>query len=233
MAKLFNCDIVTQKHTGHDVYKKGEQRYKVNAFITSNMKADTKNSFFKKNGIQSVFKHMRTVEGVYAEMDLVRASTARTAENIIRNFDLSCCMNWYDGDDIYSMDPESIMDPANHSARLNFSYVPLYLGLSPINMTRVCNERILKYIMRGYRISYVNPNSGEVTEITPADVPNALRHILERSNKNQRPKILQKAMLKMSAKRRTKFVHNHPSLKNMKSPEKPEKIPKIKFGSLD
>ena len=229
MARLFCCDRVPNK--------KGVIVNHVDAFVTKG--AGVRTSFFKKNGIYSVFKHKRNVmidgKNVYAEMDLVRASTARTPENIIRNFDLSCCMNWYDGINLYSMDPQSIIDPSHHPSYLHFGYVPIFFGLSGESMKEVSRGRILKYMMRGFRIQYVNPKTGEVTEISTTDMPNALEHLLQTTNRNKRATIFNQAMQKIYApnksKKRNLFLQNNPIFKNLAaipSPKKKNTTHKIK-----
>ncbi len=179
MAKLFDCDRVK----GSD----GLMHNDVSKYVTQERDVGTKATFFRKNGIFSVFKHRRNVDGLYAEMDLVRASTVRTAENIIRNFDLSVCMNWYDGEYLYSMDPEAILHPTEVPGRLAFGYVPIFLGIAGTpSMTLTSRGRILKYIMRGYRFVYINPHSGEETEIVAGDMPNAIENLVAHTNHNKR-----------------------------------------------
>ena len=228
MARLFCCDRVPNK--------KGHMVNHIDAFITKG--AGVRTSFFKKNGIYSVFKHKRNVmidgKNTYAEMDLVRASTARTPENIIRNFDLSCCMNWYDGAHLYSMDPQSIIDPSNHPSYLHFGYVPIFFGLSGESMKEVSRGRILKYMMRGFRIQYVNPKTGEVTEISTTDMPNALEHLLQTTNRNKRAAVFNLAMQKIYASnkshKRASFLEKNPKFKNLgaiPSPKKKNKTRKV------
>ena len=214
MAKLFCCDVIPDMH--------GHMHNDIDAFITHKMQG-TRTGFLQKNGIFSVHKHKRNVGGVYAEMDLVRASLSRTPVNIVRNFDLSVVMNWYDGERLLCMNPDAIFDSKHVTSFLQYSYVPIYLGIGSANMVNVARGRVLKYIMRGYRISYVNPHSGEVTEITVADMPNTLKQLINTANRNARPKVLQKALLTLTAKMRRKLLQNHPSLSRhdlAKSPKK-------------
>jgi hypothetical protein len=155
MAKLFNCDVYTRNN--------GTSGYKVNRFIASSKQG--KSSFFNKNGIYSVYKHERNVDGLYAEMDLVRAVDGITAKSIVLNFDLSVCMNWYDGEHIYVMDYPGVTKQA--TGFLNYSYNTLY------KESKVSRDRIYKYLTRGYRISYMNPNDGEFYEIVEGDLLNS------------------------------------------------------------
>jgi len=228
MAKLFCCDIIPDMH--------GHMHNDIDAFITNKMQG-TRTGFLQKNGIFSVHKHKRNVGGVYAEMDLVRASLSRTPVNIVRNFDLSIVMNWYDGKRLLCMHPEAIFDSKHVTSFLHYTYVPIYLGIGSANMVSVARGRILKYIMRGYRISYVNPDSGEVTEITISDMPNALKKLINTANATTRPKVLQKALLTITPSSRRKLLQRHPSLSNHTPIESPKKkttkIPAIYQDSLN
>jgi hypothetical protein len=227
MAKLFNADLKKSKKSGEE----DNFIYDINAFFTKMHDGGTKSTFFKKNGIQSVHKHMRDVNGLYAEMDLVRASSTRTPENIIRNFDLSCCMNWYDGDHLHAMHPECIFNPKNVPSFLSFSYVPIFLGLATEAMKLTSHGRVLKYMMRGYRVSYVNPKSGELTEISVSNMPNAIEALLRATNVNKRPGTFANAMAKIRASPkgtsasniRAKFLNAHPKFKNFKNIPEPKK----------
>lgn len=60
-------------------------------------------------------------------MDLVRGLDGRTPESIIRNFDLSFCMNWYDGENLYVMHKAAL--DKQEIGHLNYSYVPIVLGI--------------------------------------------------------------------------------------------------------
>lgn len=177
MALLFNCDPGTN-----------DRPFKIKKFVT-NRAAGAKKGFFKKNGIYSVFKHERNVDGVYAEMDLVRGNESQTPERIIRNFDLSVCMNWYNGEHIYAMDKQAILDKEGTTGWLNYSYLHLLLGIKNEHGTKwkknpVTRDRILKYLLRGYRISYVHPTEGIAYEIMTDDLPNAIHRL----PKNKREK---------------------------------------------
>jgi len=171
MALLFNCD------PGWD----DDHPFRIRKFVTNRAKGKRK-GFFDKNGIYSVFKHERTVDGLYAEMDLVRGQSDMPPEKIIRNFDLSVCMNWYDGKHIYAMDKDAILDKEGTTGWLNYSYLHLLLGIKNEHGTKwqknpVTRDRILKYLLRGYRISYVHPTEGKVYEIISSDLPNAIRRL--------------------------------------------------------
>ena len=228
MAKLFNADFKKSKKAGQE----GELVYDIDAFFTKIHDGGTKSTFFKKNGIQSVHKHKRVVDGLYAEMDLVRASSIRTPENIIRNFDLSCCMNWYDGDNLYAMHPECIYDPKNVPSFLSFSYVPIFLGAATEAMRLTSHGRVLKYMMRGYRVVYINPKSGELTEINVTNMPNAIEALLRTTNVNKRHATFANAMAKIRASPkgihsiaeiRGKFLNENPKFLNFKNIPEPKK----------
>jgi len=177
MALLFDCDMHTDKHN--------EEVFDINKFTTRPGVAG-KHSFFRRNGIYSVFKHSRHVNGEYAEMDLVRAIEGRLPVNIIRNFDLSVCMNWYDGENINVMDKPAIVRKNKYTplepGHLNYGYVPTLLGIKDEHGTKmeksnVTRDRILKYILRGYRIKYVDPRNGETVEIVTDHLLNGIQRL--------------------------------------------------------
>jgi len=96
-------------------------------------------------------------------MDLVQADRATTPEDIIRRFDLTFCQNWYDGEHVWSMDIEAVYK--RKPGMLEDSYVPLYLDGNPVT-----RKRIAKYIKRGFRIEYKDPETGAAVEITLDDL---------------------------------------------------------------
>jgi len=176
MAKLFNCDIDESS---------GKPLYKVNRFKAS--RRSGKGSFFIKNKIYSVFKHERNVDGVYAEMDLVRPMEGFSPEYIIRNFDLSICMNWYDGNQLYAMDLPAILK--QNTGYLHPGYNHLFLGAknqygTPHEKSNVTRDRVLKYLLRGYRISYMDLHRGKIIEIHTQDLTNAVER-LQRDKRNK------------------------------------------------
>lgn len=166
----------------------GKREYKIDRFKAS--RRSGKGSFFTKNHIFSVFKHERTVDGVYAEMDLVRPMEHFSPESIIRNFDLSICMNWYDGEHLFAMDlPAILKQDAGH---LHTGYNHLFLGTknefgTPHPKNKVTRERVLKYLLRGYRIRYMDLQTGNLVEIHTHDLTNAV----ERMPRDKRNKYYQ------------------------------------------
>lgn len=122
-----------------------------------------KHTFFQANGIYSVTKYSR---GENAEMDLVQADRSTTPIQIIQRFDLSFCQNWYDGENLWSMDREAVYKRS--PGRLEDTYVDLYLTKNPVT-----RKRIAKYMKRGFRVMYKDPTSKRMIEIKPANVANA------------------------------------------------------------
>lgn len=203
MARLFDCDTVgkvrrvrgvraadrieaehqEELKLAEGVFGDGERRadvekeWRIEKSVASH---SGKGGFFKKNGIHSVYKHKRGgEEGTpsYAEMDVVRAVKGRSAVAIVKNFDLSVCMNWYDGKNVWVMDRPGIFKEG--VSYLAYSYIPLLLGIrnehgteTPLNM--VTRKRVLKYLLRGFRIQYMDPRTGEMVEIRVRDLSNAV-----------------------------------------------------------
>ncbi len=149
LQDLFNVDKVN-----------GKPKYKY--FKVSGTFSSKKQAFFQKNGIYSVTKYSR---GENAEMDLVQADITTTPIRIIQRFDLTFCQNWYDGENLWSMDKEAVYKRA--PGRLEDSYVPIYLDGNPVT-----RKRIAKYMKRGFRVHYKDPKTGEMVEITEENVKN-------------------------------------------------------------
>jgi hypothetical protein len=176
MAKLFNAD---RKRT-----KKGREDWVVNRFMTERSHGRGLNHFRSRN-IFSVYSFERDVgkgEDVYAKMDLVRPYEGTSSSKLIRNFDMSICMNWYDGHHLYAMDPPAIFKRAPGHFNVKYNHL-LFSDPSAPHYTRYRN-RVVKYMLRGYRLRYMDTSTGEFVEIRPSDFPNAI----DRLDKPQRIK---------------------------------------------
>jgi hypothetical protein len=176
MAKLFLCDVIRAEDGGME--------YVIDKYVASEKATRGKGGFFAKNGIYSVYKHSRKVDGIYAEMDIVRPVRGNPPESVVRNFDLSVCMNWYDGVGVFSMHVDAVMRQT--PCILNYSYVPTALGLVNEYGTRkkknpVTRNRILKYLLRGYRVEYLDPTDGVRKEIVVTDLVNAIDRLESRN----------------------------------------------------
>ena len=150
LQELFNVDKVY----GKPVYK---------YFKVTPRGKSQKHAFFTKNGIFSVTKYSK---GGYAEMDLVQADSNSTPIQIIQRFDLSFCQNWYDGENLWSMDRDAVYK--EEDGLLEDSYVPLYLEKNPVT-----RKRIAKYMKRGFGVKYRDPETGVFRTITEQNVANA------------------------------------------------------------
>ena len=117
-------------------------------------------SFFTKNGIVSVRKHHRgaKAENTYEEMDIVEANDTTSPINIIKNFDLTFCENWYDGKNVW-------LTHADHVEKKHGFLENHYLELLYINKPQTIG-RIKKYAGRGFRVSIHNPITKKPEEIT-------------------------------------------------------------------
>ena len=163
-------------------------------------------SNFQKQKLNCVRKYSRTIDGEYAEMDLCRAERGTTHEWIMRNFDMSICMNWYDGHQIFSMDKLAILEPALHTGWINYVYAHcIWDDLTP-KQRKGCKRsyvRILKYLLRGYRLSCVDLRTGNIHEFVTSEFPNEIRE--------------------MSPRMREKYYRAHPA-------ERPANIPGINLN---
>lgn len=99
-------------------------------------------------------------------MDLVQADSNSTPIQIIQRFDLSFCQNWYDGENLWSMDRDAVYK--EEDGLLEDSYVPLYLEKNPVT-----RKRIAKYMKRGFGVKYRDPETGVFRTITEQNVANA------------------------------------------------------------
>jgi hypothetical protein len=117
-------------------------------------------SFFTKNGIVSVRKHHRGVkaDNTYEEMDIVEANDTTSPINIIKNFDLTFCENWYDGKNVW-------LTHADHVEKKHGFLENHYLELLYINKSQTIG-RIKKYAGRGFKVSIHNPITKKPEEIT-------------------------------------------------------------------
>jgi hypothetical protein len=114
-------------------------------------------TFFKKNGILSVTKYAKTTPS-YAEMDIIEVNSDRLPTDVIKNFDLTFCENWYDGKTVYMAYPEHVK--TKHGFLENHYLNLYYQG----NM--VLKKRMKKYIDRGFKISIHNPATKTNENIT-------------------------------------------------------------------
>ena len=115
--------------------------------------------FFNKNGIVSVTKYKREIDADhYAEMDIVEVKGDRTPKDVVQNFDLTFCENWYDGENVYMTYPEHVKTKKgfleNHYLKL------LFEG------SQVLINRMKKYIRRGFRVSIHNPVTKKDKNVT-------------------------------------------------------------------
>ena len=148
MSKLFNCDRYNSgKHKDKCILK----YFRVGE--------GSKSAFFRKNKIYSVTKYQRTRPGI-AEMDLVRADKTTKPIGIVKRFDLTFCQNWYDGNNVWAQDKPAVLK--EDTGYLDAEYVAGYLEGN--NVTR---KRIGKYMKRGFRVSYIDPVTANIIEITP------------------------------------------------------------------
>jgi len=125
--------------------------------VVKHVLSDSPGSFFKKNGIVSVSKYSKT-EPKYAEMDIIEVNEDRTPIDVVKNFDLTFCENWYDGENVWMTYPEHVKTKAgfleNHYLNILFTGNPVLIG------------RMKKYIRRGFKISINNPVTKKAENIS-------------------------------------------------------------------
>jgi hypothetical protein len=105
-------------------------------------------SFLRKNGI-------RTVQGLYTFnpinmrpihlADIMAVRNSRSPLDVVKNFDLTFCQIWYDGDNLMATHPDHVI---NKTGLLQKDYALLY-----IKGNRFLIRRIRKYRYKGYTIN--------------------------------------------------------------------------------
>jgi len=173
LPRIDHHDKVKRKDINLKIHKKLQDFFNVDRiggkpafkYFRINRINSRKADFFTKNGIYAVTKYSKTDPN--AEMDLVQADKTTTPVAIIQRFDLTFCQNWYDGENLWSMDKKAVYK--EDAGKLEDSYVPLYLDNNPVTL-----KRIRKYISRGFRVKYNDPTTGKLTEIHGEDIDRTL-----------------------------------------------------------
>lgn len=98
-------------------------------------------SFLHKNRI---IKVIRYVLNKTHHIDLMIVRNRRSLEDVVRNFDLSCCKNYYNGDFIFSLDYDNLK---KMETSLSPEYVEFYTKKNEFT-----KNRLFKYASRGFRI---------------------------------------------------------------------------------
>jgi hypothetical protein len=154
-GKLFNANIDETTNNGTATNDKSIMNRFVKDFY------DVKNARkWQLKGIRSVTKFKRGIKDTpsYGEMDFVRAYSTktdkhplRTPEQIVNDFDLTFCENWYDGKNVYITHKKAILkeEPGFLKSTYLFSYL--------LGKNRMSVSRVKKYIQRGFRIIFVDP----------------------------------------------------------------------------
>lgn len=176
MAKLFDADRIGDK-------------WVVTAFTTDKSRGLNQ---MRERGVYGVHSYMRDThlnEDHIAKMDLVRPYQGISPLRLVREFDMSICANWYDGNHLYSMDPGAIFKKKAGYCNPAYNFMlfnPRYQRY---------RNRILKYLLRGYRLQYFDETTGKFIEFKTSDFPNAIermnfpqREMYYREHPNERPK---------------------------------------------
>ncbi len=119
--------------------------------------SDAEGSLFKKNGILSVTKYSN-INLKFFDMNIIEVNSNTTPVNVVRNFDLTFCENWYDGTNVFMTYPEHVKTKKGF---LENDYLNLLFTRNPVLINRV-----KKYITRGFRVSINNPVTKNPEDIT-------------------------------------------------------------------
>ncbi|NDE13732.1 hypothetical protein EBZ80_02260 [bacterium] len=99
-------------------------------------------SFFRKNGILARF---RLVKPNSPPIDVMMVAEDRTLKDVVRNFDLSFCEIWFDGDRVHAEHPTHVL---HRSGILERNYLRSLL----VDHNTFILKRIAKYRNRGFSI---------------------------------------------------------------------------------
>lgn len=104
-------------------------------------------SFFRKNHIMARFVFKKIPGNKTLPIDIMVIPNDIQVENVAQNFDLSFCEIWFDGENVYAVDPVSI---TNKSGVLK----PDYVNSLFVHFNKFIQRRIIKYSRRGFKIEY-------------------------------------------------------------------------------
>ena len=158
-----------------DIYVNTKNAYHIRNFINNRIKNTSSNygiklksnrmedsyceSFLSKNRIQRVvnFLSYRNYDESAARLniDLMYVRDSQPLEEVVKNFDLSCCMNYYDGNQIKSFFLEETL-------RKEMILGKDYHGMLVSN-NRFTATRIRKYMQRGFRLRVENLSIPKLT----------------------------------------------------------------------
>lgn len=110
-------------------------------------------SFLRKNGIRTVqtLKDVKRRGFAQLEVDIMAVRNSNSPLNVVKNFDLSFCQIWYDGEKVYATHPDHVREK---KGILQNEYIPNYL-----NRNRFILNRIQKYIGRGFKVNLETPTT--------------------------------------------------------------------------
>jgi hypothetical protein len=108
-------------------------------------------SFFKKNNIISRFVFTTDTHivktGYLIPIDVMVIQDNINVVDVVKNFDLSFCEAWFDGENVYAVDPDGI---TNKRGILKPDYNEALFKY----FNRFILKRIKKYVKRGFNITY-------------------------------------------------------------------------------
>lgn len=130
--RKFLCSLI--QNTGKVVFLKNKTGYC--------------NSFLYKNKIKQVVTF--EIPEINLKVDLMYVRNSQPLKNVVKNFDLSCCMNYYDGTEL------CVLDESENLFQNKMTLNPEYFN-SLITGNKFTLNRINKYLKRGFSIE-INRN---------------------------------------------------------------------------
>jgi len=160
-----------------DIYVNTKNAYHIRSFINNRILNTSSNygiklksnrledsyceSFLSKNRIQRVvnFRSYRNYDELVPRLniDLMYVRNSQPLEEVVKNFDLSCCMNYYDGNQIKSFFLEETL-------RKEMILGKDYHGMFVSN-NRFTARRIQKYMERGFKLRVENLSIPKLTYV--------------------------------------------------------------------
>ena len=109
-------------------------------------------SFFRKNNILGRFR-LRLLTSVNSRkfVDLMFIPDDIEPVSVVKNFDLSFCETWFDGENVYAVDPKGIKEK---KGKLKKDYQDSLFK----HFNRFIIQRIKKYKQRGFKIDIGSPS---------------------------------------------------------------------------
>lgn len=107
-------------------------------------------NFLSKNNIRCIYENSYTSPVFISEVDVMTIRNKSDPIQVVKNFDLTFCQVWYDGEYVYANHPDDVF---NRTGKINDNYIIPFL-----NGNAYLEARYDKYIRRGFKIEFEYPH---------------------------------------------------------------------------